>query len=210
MTDPRTPADPTQVERFHPTSGRLLGSIGLAICVLLVLLAVLDAGVTPEVAAVAALIGVLAWATMLKPRLRIEGPTLVLVNAFDTVRVPLAGIRSALVQQVLIVVVGERKVVSPAVGRSWRQAARKPRRSRELAMSTVPGEGLPGDQKVAYADFVEQRIADRAREEQAARGVTPRTAEQDALESEVERTPAWLEIGLLVVAVVVLVVTLLV
>ncbi|MCL8025225.1 hypothetical protein [Nocardioides bruguierae] len=198
------------VERFAPTSGRVTGTIGIAICLLLVVLAVLGAGASAPVAGIAAVLGVLAWATMLKPRLRIVGDRLVLVNSFETVTVPLAGITSVLVQQVLVVVVGGRKFTSPAAGRSWRQAAKKPRSTRDLAMSPVPGEGLQTDAKVVYADFVEQRIGERANEERGNRDIARRSPEQEALLTEVTRTPAWLEIGLLAVTVVVSVVAFLV
>ena len=78
-------------ERFHPTSGQFMGWLTMVVAALALGTAVAY-GVW-EVALGAALAGVLAWASMLRPRLLIEGGELVMRNMLETVRIPLAAIR---------------------------------------------------------------------------------------------------------------------
>ncbi len=106
----------------------------------------------------AVLVGVLVHGSMLKPLVRATEDELELVNLFETVRLPLAAVESVVVRQVLAVCVGDKRYVSPAVGRTFRQALRKPRSTRELAMTPVPGEGLVAEEGMNYADYVEDRL----------------------------------------------------
>ena len=65
---------------------------------------------------------------------------------------------------------------------------RKPRSTRDLTMTPVPGEGWTPDEGADYADFVEDRIRDAAK-------VAQRTPDAP---SDVRREWAWPEVGLVV------------
>jgi hypothetical protein len=135
-------------------------------------------------------VGVVIWATMLRPRLWATESDLVMRNAFSTVTVPLAAIEQIAVRQVCAVRVGEQRYVSPAVGKSWRQALRsdrKLRRNREREEKPDPGT-------VSYAGFVEERIHQLAEEARTKQGVALLSDEQLALASGVRREWAWPEI----------------
>ncbi|WP_166133625.1 hypothetical protein [Nocardioides ochotonae] len=179
------------VERFKPTSGRIMGTIGLVLVAIALVLGLLDpdSGFGGPVLAGAVGLGVLTWASSLRPAMWVTTDSLVMRNMFDTVTIPLAAIEQVAVQQVTAVRAGDRRYISPVVGRSLRQAM-KGRRHTEGA---VPA---------SYADMVEQRIRHLADEAAAARGIRPRSEEQVALGREVRRQPAWAEIVLLVAAVV--------
>jgi hypothetical protein len=148
--------------------------------------------------------GVLAWASMLRPALWLTPTDLVMRNMLETVHLPLAAIEEMAVRQVLAVSVGDRRYVSTAVGKSWRKALK----------SSAPGGREPaGDQRVTdlpYVDFVEQRLRQRVDDAREAAGVRRGSDEQLALAAGVRRERAWLPIGLIAVAAVAFVVTLLV
>ncbi|SDC12191.1 hypothetical protein [Nocardioides lianchengensis] len=188
------------VERFRPTSGQVVGWIGLVLAAGAVLLGIVSGA--PSVAAGALALGVLDWAAMLKPRVLVEGRWLVLRNMFETVRVPLAAIEELAIRQVLAVRAGERRYVSPALGRSFRQVMRSNRQAPEPQPT---GASAP-----SYPDFVEQRLRHLTEEARTLEGVGRYSDEQVALAAEVRREPAWLEIGLFAAAVVAFVVTLVV
>ncbi len=179
------------VERFVPTSGRILGVLALTLVAGVVLIRVLDrdSGLpTPVVWATLAL-GVLAWSTMLRPRVWVTGDDLVLRNMLDTTRVPLAAIERVIVQQTLVVNAGEKRFVSPAIGKSWRQTIKQNRAaSRPTALDSYPV-------------FVEERISQLAEDARAQRGITHLSDEQLALAADVRRDYAWLEISGLAVSV---------
>lgn len=188
-----------EVVRFAPTSGRLSGVVALVLS----LAAVLVTLVAPEtypwpVLCGGLLFASLAWAAMLKPRVWAEpaSGTLVLRNMFETVRIPLAALETVVVQQLFVVVLAERRFTSSAVGRSRFRAMRRPRSTRELAMSPVPGEGWQPDAGADYADYVEEKVAELARDARRDARVEHRSPEQAALAAGVQRQPAWLEIGL--------------
>lgn len=185
------------VERFRPTSGRITGSIALLLVAAVVAIGVLDPerGFSPEVVWAALVVGVLAWSSMLRPRLWATGSRLVMRNMLTTVSVPLAAIEQVVVGQVCVVRAGDRRYVCPAVGKSWRQALRRDR-PRE------PGTAVP------YASFVEDRVRQLAEEARVAAGVALLSDEQLALADDVRRQWAWPEIVALVVACAGLVVTL--
>jgi hypothetical protein len=195
-----TPAsDETVVERFAATSGRLTGVLVLVFAGVVALVAVADpgAGVPSFVVAAAALVGVLTWAVMLRPALWATADHLVLRNAFETVRVPLAAVERAVVGRVTAVQAGEKRYVSTVVHRTLRALMRGP------GQPTRAGEAH-------YADFVEERISQLAAEARERHGVRLYGDDQLALARGVRRQPAWPEIALAAVAVVALVVTLIV
>ncbi|NPC95672.1 hypothetical protein [Nocardioides sp. zg-DK7169] len=196
------------VERFKPTSGRIMGTVGMVLVALVLVLGLIDpdSGFGGPVFAGAVAIGVLTWASTLRPAMWVTTESLVMRNMFETVTIPLAAVEQVAVQQVTAVRAGDRRYISPAVGRSLRQV-----------MKTRRGAGAPGDTgddaaasavTTSYADMVEDRIRSLAADAAAARGIRPRSDEQVGLGREVRRRPAWAEIVLLVAAVLALVVSL--
>jgi hypothetical protein len=190
-----------QVEKFHPTSGRVSAVLVLLLAGVVVVVGVADPGsVAAPVIAGAVLAAVLAWATMLRPALMATRDELVMRNMLETVHVPLAAVEQLAVRQVLAVRVGERRYVSTVVGRPWRKVARSPR---------AGGDSTGGkDGEKAYADFVEERLHHLMKEAREAAGVRSLSDEQLALADDVRREPAWLPIVLASVAAAVFVVTL--
>jgi hypothetical protein len=188
------------VERFRPTSGRLLGAVGLALVVAVVAAGVLDSdGDLPvTMIAGAVLFGALIWSAMLRPGVWVTESDLVMRNMLDTVRIPLAAIESVVVRQVLAVGAGDSRYVSPAIGQSWRQTYKSTHGA------------APKTATESYPVFVEERISHLAEEARARLGVQRYSDEQVALASGVRRQPAWAEISVLAVAGVVFVVSLLV
>jgi hypothetical protein len=190
------------VERFQPTSGRITGwlTVVLAASVVVAGLSYRDEGFPMWVAAAALLVGVLAWAAMLRPALWATQEHLVMRNLAETVHIRLAAIEEIAVRQVLAVRAADRRWVSTVVGRSWRKAIVTRR-------APAHGEGEP-QEGMPYADFVEHRLHELVDRARTAAGVRPGSTEQLALPDAVRREPAWLPLGLVAVAVVVLVVTL--
>ena len=186
------------VERFRPTSGRLLGVIGLVLAAAVVAAGLLDsAGDLPvPLIAGAVAFGVLIWSAMLRPRVWATESDLVMRNMFDTVRIPLAAIETVAVRQVLAVGAGDARYVSPAIGQSWRRTVKAGHAARKPAAA----EPYPG--------FVEERIRQLAQDAQARLGVRRYSAEQAELAKGIRRQPAWVEIGVLVLAGLVFVVSL--
>lgn len=180
------------VEWFRPTSGRVLGSIGLVVAAAVVVLAVIDrdASGAPATGVGALLAAVLIWAAMLRPRVGITPSTLVLRNMVDTVHLPLAAVEQLAVRQFLAVRVGEKRFVSAALGHSWRSLARRAARERRAAAPLEP-ENVS---QIAYPDLVADRIRHAAEAARLDAGVALLSDEQLALAAGVRREPAWPEI----------------
>lgn len=172
------------VERFRPTGGRLFGLLGLALAVLVVVLGLLnrDQGFPMPVVAAALACVVLVWAAMLRPGVWATPHDLVLRNMLHTAWIPLAAIEQVAVRQVLVVSAGEKRYVSPAVGRSWRQSitSARPTKAADLAQS--------------YPDFVEDRISRLAEDARSRAGVRLLSDEQLELAAGVRRAWAWPEV----------------
>jgi hypothetical protein len=188
-------ADPV-VERFQPTSGRISGWLTVAISAALVVagLAYLDEGFPAWVAAAGLLVGVLAWAAMLRPALWATEEHLVMRNLAETVHIRLAAIEEMAVRQVLAVRAADRRFVSTVVGRSWRKAmlARRP-----------PGDdGLR--EGMSYADWAEHRLHELVDAARKGAGVRPGSREQLALPHPVRREPDVLPIALIATSCVLL------
>ena len=191
------------VERFHPTSGQVTGwlTVVLAAVVVVVGLAYLGDGFPDWVIGAALLVGVLAWAAMLRPALWATREHLVMRNLSETVHIRLAAVEEMAVRQVLAVRAADRRWVSTVVGRSWRKAV--------TTRSGPSGETTPRDE-MPYADFVENRLHELVGAARTAAGVRAGSHEQLALSDAVRRERAWLPLGLITLSTLVLVVALLV
>ena len=193
-------ADSQVEEKFAPNGGQVTGVLGLLVVATFVGVWVSDRDRVPLwVLAVALLVGVLIWSTMLRPRVWVEPGTLVLRNMLDTTRIPLAAVEEVAVRQVMAVRVGERRFVSPGVGRSLRQAMKGSAAHRVRA--ELPGlQGLAAEAAavvepgMVYGDYVELRLRDLATEDRSRRGIRLGSPELDALAGQVDRTRAWPEI----------------
>lgn len=197
--------DDEVVERFSPTSGRITGIIVLVMVAAIPLADVFDRsfGFAAPVVAGALTVGVLAWAAMLRPRVWVTRQHLVLRNMFETISVPLAAIEEIAVRQVLTVQAGDDRHVSPALGRSRRQARKSSRPGAQTGAQTGNAQA-----SLSYPDFVEGQIRQYADDARAQLGVARYSDEQVALAAGTVRRPAWIELGALGVTLVAFVVTL--
>jgi hypothetical protein len=194
------------VERFEPTSGRVTGWMTVALAAVLVVagLAYVDEGFPLWVVAAGLLVGVLAWAVMLRPALWVTTEHLVMQNLAETLHIRLAAVEEMAVRQVLVVRAADRRFVSTVVGRTWRKALTSRHRPGGLAddAALAPTEGMH------YADFVENRLYDLVEKARSRAGVRPGSQEQLALPDAVRREPAWLPLGLIAAALVLLAISL--
>jgi len=143
------------IEKFPPTGGRVVGVVAVGFCVAIILLTIFDGdgGWGPAFAFGAAFAGILSYAALLRPGVRVENGTLVIRNMLDTNRVPLAAIDEVAVRQVLAIRADEKRYVSPAIGHSFLRTIRPPKQR----------NGIP---ELTYQDYVRDRIlalADGAR-----------------------------------------------
>lgn len=169
------------VERFRPTSGRIMGIVTMVCAGAGVVLGVFEAGGGFPVWATAAffLTGVLAWTAMLRPALWATKDSLVMRGMASTTVVPLAAIESVVVRQVLAVRAGDQRHVSPVVGRAWRKMVTTSRKDAEKASRTAD---------VDYASFVEDRVSGLASNARDAAGIRLASKEQVALAATVRRS----------------------
>ncbi len=197
-------------ERFHPTSGQFMGWLTMVVAA--VALGTAVAYGVWVVAFGAALAGVLAWASMLRPRLLIEGGELVMRNMLETVRIPLAAIEQLNVRQVLAVRTADKRYISTAVGKPWRKtivAGRSMDGPERLSDRQVPSIGsttavVPTPESghatfgegADYADFVEARVREAIDRDRRRRDAPLLSDAAAGLASDVRREPAWVEIVL--------------
>jgi hypothetical protein len=186
------------VERFEATSGRVTGWMTVVLSALLVVaaLAYLDDGFPAWVGAAGLLVGVLAWAAMLRPAMWATEEHLVMRNLAETVHVRLAAVEELAVRQVTAVRAADRRLVSTVVGRSWRRSLTSRRAS---AAEDGPRDGMP------YADWAEDRLHELVDAARARAGVRAGSKEQLALPDAVRREPAVVPVALIAVAAALLV-----
>ncbi|MCF6378762.1 hypothetical protein L2K70_14200 [Nocardioides KLBMP 9356] len=194
------------VERFEPTSGRVSGWMTVVLTAVLAVagVAYADEGFPLWVAAAGVLVGVLAWAVMLRPALWVTTEHLVMQNLGETLHIRLAAIEEMAVRQVLVVRAADRRFVSTVVGRTWRKALTSRHRPGGLAgdAALAPTEGMH------YADFVENRLYDLVDTARRRAEIRPGSPEQLALPGAVRREPAWVPLGLISAALLLLVLSL--
>jgi hypothetical protein len=185
------------VEQFRPTSGRITGVLGLVLAGAVIVVGLLDRDQFPILlVAIAALAAALIWASMLRPRLWVTDQHVVLRNMVTTTRIPLAAVEKVAVRQVVAIHAGDRRYVSPAVGRSLRQSLPTQKAKNQTALTSYPV-------------FVEERLHHLVDEARVRSGVKPYSDEQLALAAQVERSWAWPEIAALALGTVAVVVALL-
>ncbi len=119
-------AEAGYVEKFPPTSGRVIGVLAVGLSVAMMLYALFDGenGFEAPVAWGAAFAAIVSYAALLRPAVRVEQDALVLRNMLDTHRIPLAAVDEVAVRQVLAVRVDEKRYVSPAIGHSFMRTVR--------------------------------------------------------------------------------------
>lgn len=152
-TTSTTGATAQPVHAFKPTSGTVMGVLGLAAAgMVVVLVVVTDRSVAGlRTALVAALAGLLVWMVLLRPRVRAYADTLLLRNMASDTSLPLAGIESVVVRHTLNVWVDGRRYTCSGIGRSTR------------SMLGAKGRGPAVDTGGQdYAGFVESTIEDLA------------------------------------------------
>jgi hypothetical protein len=188
-------------ETFRPTDGRVAG-----VLTLIVVLGLMALGVVADYPlwgfGLLAAIGVLTWAAMLQPVVRIADDELVLRNMFITIGIPLAAVEEVAVGRVLAVRAGGRRYVSPAISRTLRQTLR----SRRQGVGRDPddlGRDLVALAASSYPDFVEERIRIAAADHRDRLDIKGWSDEQDALARQVRRDLSWPELAALGVALVV-------
>lgn len=184
-------ARPQLVHAFKPTSGMLLGTVGIVVAGLVVVLVVLTERSVGglRTALVAALVGLLVWMVLLRPRVRVYADTLVLRNMTSDVHVPLASVDSVAVRHALIVRVDDERYSCPGIGKSTRSMVRPEGRGPSL---------LSGSQD--YVRFVETTLEDLARSARRdAKGEQPPVRRQWAVP---ELAAAGLFVGALVLSFV--------
>jgi hypothetical protein len=172
------PEDVT-VEKFAPNGGVFMAGVGGLVAVaMIVAWATGPERETLWVPCLAIVIALLVWTSTLRPRVLVQGSSLVLRNMLSTVRIPLAAVEEIVVRQVLAVRAGEKRYVCAGVGRSLRQAMKgsAAMRAREHA-GGLTGEFAAADAAdvgpgVIYADYVELRIRDLAKKDRERRGLT--------------------------------------
>jgi hypothetical protein len=185
------------VEQFRPTSGRVTGVLGLVLAGVVVVIGLLDREQFPILlVAIAVLAAGLIWTSMLRPGLWVTRDQVVLRNMVTTTRIPLAAVERVVVRQVVSINAGERRFVSPAVGRSLRQSLPTPRAKAQTA-------------ETSYPVFVEERLHHLVDEARVRTGVKPYSDEQLQLAGQIERTYAWPEIAALALGGLAVVVALL-
>lgn len=194
-------ADDNQRETFGPTSGRVVGVLGLLVGLALVVVGLVASPVVWGLAAAGVLLAALAWTAMLRPLAGIDGDVLVLRGMLDTVRIPLAAIEEVSVRQVLAVRAGDKRYTSPAVGRTRRQMFRDDRGGLGGA-STAAGVDAVRLAEESYGLFVEERIRTLATDARERQGVGRYSREHAALASGIERRFAVPELVVLATAVV--------
>jgi hypothetical protein len=161
------------VQKFKPTTGHLVGYLGLAACAVTVGVVVTSERnvVGLRVALGAVLVAVLIWLAILRPRATAYDETLVLRGMLSDTALPLARIDDAVVRQMLVVWVGGDRYTSSCIARSRRSLMK--RRTPgvmsvfglQQADDRIGAVGASGDigSSGDYATFVETRIEQLAK-----------------------------------------------
>ena len=111
---------------FPATSGTMTGVAGILVAIAGItwVLSTVHTVVGVRLAVAFALFGVLTYAFMLRPRIRVASGSLHLVNPFETTAIPLALVSRLSVRSATHVHVGEKRYIGVAVGRKTREMVR--------------------------------------------------------------------------------------
>jgi hypothetical protein len=158
------------VERFHATSGRVVGWVSLVVTAGLVGYVAFDMRTATglRLATGLVLLGVLVWVSQLRPRATAYPDVLYLQNSVRDAVVPLTTIDEVVVGRMLTVRVGERRYSCTGIGTPLRALVRARSKGPSSLLgwdrleayteeSTPP---RPDQSAMTYQDFVETRIVD--------------------------------------------------
>lgn len=132
MTDATgTSSKPRPVERFKPTSGQIVGYVGLALAVFTVGYVAVDVhSVTGlQVALGAVFFAAVTWVTQLRPRATAYPRHVVLRNAVRDAHVPLGAVDEVSMGQTLSLWVGDTRYTCIGIGQSMRADLKARKRS---------------------------------------------------------------------------------
>lgn len=156
------------VERFVPTSGRIVGFVSLAVIAGLVIYIAANVQTTTGLRLGTGLVfaGVLVWITQLRPRATVYPETLHLKNSLQDATVPLVLIDEVSVRRMLSVWVDGERYVCIGIGTPLRKMVKAKGRGPSALLGwdrleayTEEATPLRPDQTaMSYQDFVEQRI----------------------------------------------------
>lgn len=196
-----------QRESFGATGGKVFGVIGLLVGVVFVAAGLASSPVSWELPSIGLLIVVLSWAALLRPSVSVLDGDLVLRGMVDTVAIPLGAIESVSVRQVLVVVAGDKKYSSAAIGRGRREMFREQVRGGGSGGGGAGGLAGPGTlggtigaeegsfEGISYGLFVENRLRTLSTDARKDAGVRAGSREQDALAEGIRRTWSWPEVA---------------
>lgn len=178
-----------QVERFPSWGSRIMGTIGLVVAAVVLLLGVVGSGAPypPAAYPICGLVALALWAVLIRPGVAVEeGERLVLRNPLSTVRIPLAAIEHLVIRQWVAVRVADAKYSCAGVGRSHRQGLR------DDQAGDVTGADIA---RLSYAGVVERRLLRLAEDARARQGIALHSEDQEALAADVRRDWARPEIA---------------
>jgi len=178
------------VERFHPTGGRIVGSLSLAVIAGILVYAVVAERTVDglKLGAGAAFFGVLVWLTQLRPRVTAYRDVLRLQNSVRDIDVPLTLLDDVHVGRMLSVWVGQKRYVCVGISAPLRTMVG----SRKHGSSSVLGwdrlgeyaehatPPRPEQSAVSYPEYVESRIVTLADEARRRTEVGERAADEAA------------------------------
>ena len=182
MTAPQDSATTTEsLERFRPTSGRLVGSLSLLVVAGLLVHPAVDVRTAAgqRLAAGLALVAVLVWMTQLRPRATLYRDALHLRNVLRDVTVPLAVVDEVTVRRTLDVRVGETRYVCVGIGKPLRAvlrpgSGRGPSTllgwDRLTAYTEEATPPRPDESALSYQEYVQTRIGDLVADARARAG----------------------------------------
>ena len=179
-----------ETQTFPATSGTAIGWLGMiAIAALLVTLVLTDRSLQGlRWAAGLTVAGLLVYGFLIRPKIAVRERTLVLINPFEDIEIPLGLVDEFRVRSATFVHVGRKRYVGVAIGRKVRAMVRPQSeglpsgsmmasRIRTAAPEAIPGRGT--------IDLFEDRVA-------ISRQDAKRLGETDGA---VRRTPVWWLLG---------------
>jgi hypothetical protein len=208
--------DGVTVEKFAQNGGHLVAGFGALVVVAMVVGWALDPDeVALWVLPLALVIALAIWTSMLRPRVLVQGSSLVLRNMVTTVWIPLAAVEELAVRQVMAVRTGNGRYFCAGVGRTLRQAVQGSGVGRaraqaggfggEILRHQAGGLGSHGatvaQPGIVYADYVETRLRELVKQDRERRGLKALSPEVEALAAQSRRELAWPELGALALSV---------